>query len=120
MQRYFDTLKEILIYYLIVLVISCIAFSYFESKNLFDALWWYSATASTTGYGDIYPVTFAGKAITIVVMHIIPLFIVPLITAHIASRLIVDNDTFTHQEQEDLKRQVRELHELLVKIEKEV
>lgn len=117
MQKYFDTLKETFFYYIIVLVLACIAFAYVEGKSLFDALWWFSATASTTGYGDIYPVTAAGRIVTIFIMHIIPLFIVPLITAHIASRLIVDSDTFTHNEQEELKRQVREIHEMLVKVD---
>lgn len=117
MQKYFDTLKETLFYYVIVLVIACTAFAFIEGKSLFDALWWFSATASTTGYGDIYPVTAAGRLVTIFVMHIIPLFIVPLITAHIAMKMIVDNDTFSHQEQEDLKRQVREIHEMMVKLD---
>lgn len=114
MQRYFDSLKETLFYYGVILVLACIAFAYIENRSIFDALWWFSATASTTGYGDIYPLTAAGRIVTIFVMHIVPLFIVPLITAHIAMKMIVDNDTFSHEEQEDLKRQVKELHELMI------
>ena len=33
-----------------------------------DALWWGFATATTTGYGDITPVTITGKIISIVLM----------------------------------------------------
>ncbi len=33
-----------------------------------DALWWGFATATTTGYGDITPVTLSGKVISIFLM----------------------------------------------------
>lgn len=33
-----------------------------------DAIWWSFATATTTGYGDITPVTFAGKVLGILLM----------------------------------------------------
>ncbi|MBH46626.1 MAG: hypothetical protein CME71_00490 [Halobacteriovorax sp.] len=33
-----------------------------------DALWWGFATATTTGYGDITPVTILGKVISIFLM----------------------------------------------------
>ena len=33
-----------------------------------DALWWGFATATTTGYGDITPVTIQGKILSIVLM----------------------------------------------------
>ena len=33
-----------------------------------DALWWGFATATTTGYGDIVPVTFQGKVLGILLM----------------------------------------------------
>jgi voltage-gated potassium channel len=33
-----------------------------------DAIWWAFATATTTGYGDITPVTDAGKLLSILLM----------------------------------------------------
>lgn len=113
-QKYFDTLKEVIFYYVLILVIGGAAYSVVETKPLLDSIWWATVTATSTGYGDMYPTTLAGRIIGAIVMNAGVLIIVPLITAHISSRLIVDNDTFTHSEQEDLKRQVRELHEKIV------
>jgi voltage-gated potassium channel len=39
--------------------------------------------------------------------------VIPLITAHFASRLIVDNDAFHHDEQEELKDNLRRVRTLL-------
>jgi voltage-gated potassium channel len=36
-------------------------------KNAFSGLWWAVSTLLTVGYGDIYPVTFLGKAFGIVI-----------------------------------------------------
>lgn len=36
-------------------------------ENAFSGLWWAVSTLSTTGYGDIYPVTFLGKLLAIVI-----------------------------------------------------
>ena len=36
-------------------------------KNAFSAIWWATSTLLTVGYGDIYPITFMGQAIGIVI-----------------------------------------------------
>ena len=48
-------------------------------NNAFSGLWWAVATLSTTGYGDIYPVTFLGRIIGMLIT-IIGLFAVAIPT----------------------------------------
>ena len=54
--------------------------------SVFDALWWSVATFTTVGYGDVYPVTVAGKALTFVVL-MLGLGIVAVPSAVLASAL---------------------------------
>ncbi len=55
--------------------------------SFFDALWWSSATITTVGYGDIFPVTTAGRLVGMVTMFVgIAAFAV--VTAKIAEWLV--------------------------------
>jgi voltage-gated potassium channel len=58
---------------LLITLFSLIFFwlEYDQNKKLthfMDALWWGFATATTTGYGDITPVTIMGKILGIILM----------------------------------------------------
>lgn len=55
--------------------------------SFFDALWWSLATITTVGYGDIYPVTAAGRVIGGFTM-IIGISTFALVTAKVAQFLV--------------------------------
>jgi voltage-gated potassium channel len=101
-----------------LLILSCGVLIYqFERgetvKSFGDAIWWAIVTASTVGYGDISPQTWQGRVIAGVLISVMVLLVIPLITAHFASKLIVDNDAFHHEEQEELKSNLRRVRVLL-------
>ena len=108
-----DSFTEIIVYYLIILGASGFLFSYFEDKPLFESFWWACVTGLTIGYGDLYPVTVGGKIVAIALMHLVPLFIVPLIVARILMTVIEDKNQFSHEEQEALKNDIKEIKRAL-------
>lgn len=56
-------------------------------KNGFSGLWWAVATFTTVGYGDIYPITVAGKIISMI-MAILGIALVAVPTGIISSGFI--------------------------------
>lgn len=110
-----DTFSGIAMFYIVVMAASAGLFSWLEDKPYFDSLWWASATAMTVGYGDIFPVTMAGKVLAMFLMHFVVLVIAPLIVVRLTSKLIENKNNFSHEEQEQLKIELKEIKKLLSK-----
>lgn len=85
-----------------------------EGKGFWDSIWWSVVTGATVGYGDTYPVTPLGRVVGGTLILTSVLLVIPLIVAHFAARLIVDRDTFSHEEQEEIKLAVRRIEALLL------
>jgi|SRR5688572_30967208 len=108
-----DSFREIIVYYVVILALSGLLFSYFEDKPVFESFWWACVTGLTIGYGDLYPVTVGGKIVAIVLMHIVPLVIVPLIVARLLLTVIEDKNQFSHDEQEEMKKDIKAIKKAL-------
>ncbi len=96
-----------------LIVICGTLYSHFERASVGDSIWWAVVTASTVGYGDISPESWQARAMAALLISIMVLLVIPLITAHFASRLIVDADAFRHEEQEEIKQNLRVVRALL-------
>lgn len=104
-----DTFIEVIGIYLIIMLSAAALFCFIEDKTFFESLWWASATAMTVGYGDIYPATVIGKILAMVLMHVVPLGIVPLIIVRLTSNIIEDKNQFTDEEQKEILALLREI-----------
>lgn len=66
-------LSSLIVVFLLMLIASILMFNIENAaqpntfKNVFDSLWWALATFTTVGYGDIYPITAAGKLLSAVI-----------------------------------------------------
>jgi hypothetical protein len=87
---------------IIVHVAAGLLYSVFEGVSLEDGQWWATVTGTTTGYGDLYPVTFAGRFMARLYMFAM-MILSAFVIAHIASAVIEDKNLFSHYEQEKLK-----------------
>jgi voltage-gated potassium channel len=106
--------RTLMLSYGALIVICAVLYRLFEAEVTFgDALWWAVVTASTVGYGDISPETWQARLMAALLISLMVLIVVPLITAHFASKLIVDTDAFRHEEQEELKRNLREVRAIV-------
>jgi len=81
------------------LITSAVAFTVAEDvgegrriHSFFDALWWSASTITTVGYGDIYPVTAAGKLVAVFTM-VVGVSTLAVVTARIAQFLVGNNLT---------------------------
>jgi voltage-gated potassium channel len=105
--------RTLIISYLVMIMVAGVLYGIVEGRSAGDSVWWAVVTASTVGYGDIAPTTWQGRALASLLISTMVLLVIPLITAHFASKLIVDQDAFRHEEQEELKRNLRAVRALL-------
>lgn len=81
-----------------------------EHHSVGDAVWWAFMTFTTVGYGDQYPHTLVGRMAGMILVFTAVFIAVPTITAIVSARIIGDEHLFTHQEQEEIKELLREIH----------
>ena len=83
-------------------------------KNAFSGIWWAVSTLLTVGYGDIYPVTSLGKAVSIVITFL-GVLMVAIPTGILSAGFVEQYSRFKrladYTQEEDLNFVVVELHE---------
>jgi voltage-gated potassium channel len=104
----------ILCCYLVSLILGALMFAWLEQKSLADGFWWASVTSLTIGYGDLTPVTPAGRVMGIIFGHFWIFMVIPMIVANIIMHLVEDKHLFTDEEQRELLQRLRRVEQLLV------
>jgi voltage-gated potassium channel len=117
LMRIANSVRLTVLAFLLLIVVSAILYSQFENRGVGDSIWWAVVTASTVGYGDTYPTHTAGRILAGTLISAMVLLVVPLITAHFASKLIVDQDAFRHDEQEEIKANLRAIRAAVERME---
>lgn len=79
----------------------------------FDGLYWSSVVKSTLGFGDILPTWWATKLLTMIYLTWAIYFLLPAAIFHIGDRILSGRHAFDHDEQEQLKADVKVCRALL-------
>lgn len=99
--------------YVASLLLGAALFALVEARSFGDGLWWAVVTALTIGYGDITPVTTAGRIAGIVLGHFWIFVIAPMVIANIILRLIEDKNEFTDAEQIEMMQRLKRIDEYI-------
>jgi voltage-gated potassium channel len=95
-----DTIGELVLYYLVLVLVASVVFSVAEGKSIVDSIYWAGITATSVGYGDVTPSTLIGRITGLILAHASILFILPLWIARMASTMIENQHEFTEDEQQ--------------------
>lgn len=104
-----NSIPEVLAVYAATYTACVTAVHFTERWSVADALWFGLVTVTTTGYGDLSPHSVAGR-IAAVVLMVVSWLLNILLGAQVAAKLIVNSDAWTNDEQEEIKRLLRDLH----------
>lgn len=76
-----------------------------EDASWNDSFYWAWVTSMSIGYGDISPATTVGRIVAILLGAFVLYVITPLVVGKFVMSALEDQNAFTHEEQEEIKRQ---------------
>jgi voltage-gated potassium channel len=82
-----DRLDRVLLALLVITLVGMLGIAYFDSLSFADSLWWTIVTITTVGYGDIYPASFGGRIVGVLLM-LFGIGFLGMLTATLASTFI--------------------------------
>ncbi|AZA08351.1 potassium channel family protein [Corynebacterium pseudopelargi] len=88
-----------------------------QIANFGDALWWSIVTVTTVGYGDIAPVSAAGRFIAILLM-LAGIAVAGVVTATIASWLIKQVEGEAEDKEDPVQAEIRALRQEVAELRK--
>ena len=116
-----EGLRQAALFTLLLILAAAGAFQAVENGHhpqpitLWDGLWWAVETVTTVGYGDIYPVTDAGRVIAMIVM-LSGIGFVALLTGSIAQRFLSGSEA--EQREDELMGHLRDISARLERLER--
>jgi len=105
--------------YAVSLIFGAVSFAVLEQKSLADGLWWATVTSLTIGYGDLTPVTPAGRIVGILFGHFWIFIVIPMIVANIIMHLVEDKHLFSDEEQRELMQRLKRIESRLTQQEQD-
>ncbi len=90
-----------------------------QVQNIFDGIWWSVITLTTIGYGDIYPITFSGRILGMV-LAMLGIGLVALPTGILTSGFIraLRSEKKISQLVDDVEEEEKEQDEILLRVKK--
>jgi voltage-gated potassium channel len=82
-----ENLDRVLLVITVLVIFSSVTYSIVEEKTIIDSLWWTIVTLTTVGYGDISPITIAGRLVATINM-IVGVGVLAIFSASLASFLV--------------------------------
>ena len=105
--------------YAVSLIFGAVCFAILEQKSLADGMWWATVTSLTIGYGDLTPVTPAGRIVGILFGHFWIFIVIPMIVANIIMHLVEDKHLFSDEEQRELMQRLKRIEARLTQQEQD-
>ncbi len=112
-----DQLVSSIFVVFLLMIISSVIMYYFENpvqpdvfSNAFSGLWWAISTFTTVGYGDIYPLTVAGKIFSAIIA-LLGIGLVAVPTGIISAGFMENIENNNKQLTEDNIAKIREILE---------